>query len=88
MQQRADRGVKQSRLRRLKGLAVALTAGIGMLIWGAVSGTVAVGDPMATGAPQPVTEDTTDDSTFFGAQDPAPGLSQTRQAPVTRSHGS
>lgn len=88
MQRRRDHGAKQSRLRRLKGLAVALTAGLGMLIWGAVSGTVAVGDPAATSTPQPVTEDTTGDSTFFGAQDPAPGLSQTGQAPMTRSHGS
>ncbi|HEY7525751.1 MAG TPA: hypothetical protein VIA82_02835 [Candidatus Limnocylindria bacterium] len=88
MQQRSDQPAKQSRLRRLKGLAVATTAGLGMLIWGAVSGTVVASDPVATDTLQPVTQDTTDDSTFFGAQGPAPGLSQTNAAPMTRSHGS
>jgi hypothetical protein len=88
MQQRRDQEAKQSRLRRLKALAVAITAGTGMLIWSAVSGTVAASDAVATSTPQPVTEDTTGDSTFFGAQDPASGLTQTNAAPITRSHKS
>jgi hypothetical protein len=88
MQQRIDQQAKQSRLRRLKGLAVATTAGTGMLIWGAVGGTVAASDAVSTSTPQPVTQDTTDDSSFFGGQVPAAGLSQANAAPVTRSHGS
>ena len=38
--------------------------------------------------PDPVTQDTTDNSGFFSAQNPAPGLTQTATAPMTRTRGS
>jgi hypothetical protein len=88
MQQRNDSPAKQSRLRRLKGLAVAGTAGLGVLLWGVVSGTVASATPAATSTPQPISQDTSDDSDFFGATDTAPGLGQTNAQPMTRTGGS
>jgi hypothetical protein len=88
MQQSTQQQEKQSRLRRLKMLAVTSTAGMGMLIWGAVSGAVAATDAVATSTPQPVTQDASSNSTFFSGQAPAPGLRHTTTAPATRTHGS
>lgn len=88
MQQRSEQEAKAARLRRLKVLAVTATASTGMLIWGAVSGTIAATTPAATSTPQPVTRDTQANSGFFNAQDPAPGLSQTTITPATRTGGS
>jgi hypothetical protein len=59
-----------------------------MLIWGAVSGTIAATSPATTSTSQPVTQDTQANSGFFGAQNPAPGLTQTTTRSTTRTHGS
>ena len=88
MQQRNDRPAKESRLRRLKGLAVAGTAGRGKLLWGVVSGTVASATPAATSTPEPISQDTSDDTDYFGTADTAPGLGQTNAQPMTRTGGS
>jgi hypothetical protein len=88
MHQRSDQRAKESRLRRLKGVAVTATASMGMLIWGAVNATIPAADPASTSTPDPVTQDTTNDSSFFSAQNPAPGLNQTANAPMTRTRGS
>jgi hypothetical protein len=89
MQQRSEQGARESRLRRLKGVAVTATAALGMLLWGVISGGVTAGtEPAATPTPQSVSQDTDDDTDFFGTQDTAPGLGQATTQPMTRTRGS
>jgi hypothetical protein len=86
-----DRQARDTRLRRLKATVVATTAGLGMLLWGIVSGTVAsTTDPTVTPTPQPVTQDVNDDGAFFGTggQDQGSSLGQTNVQPMTRTRGS
>ena len=54
----------------------------------AAKGDPHAADPASTSTPDPVTQDTTDNSSFFSAQNPAPGLTQTATVPMTRTRGS
>jgi hypothetical protein len=91
MQQSIEQRAKASRLQRLKILVITATAGLGLLLWGAVAGAVASSTTSAANSTaQPVTENRDDDTDFFGsgAQDSAPGLGQANTQPMIISGGS